>query len=463
MAPNIVYRKVGTGAETSEKTSDEADSKRSLVTEKALKEHNGANGSPSWIAIKDKVYDVTKFGQEHPGGNIIFTHAGLDATDVFNAFHPAAVYKWLPRFYVGELVKDSSSNSLTSEEEAEYRRDIIAMKTELMKARAFESSKLYYSFKVASNAAILASAVAAIAVLNGIPGAVIGGILLALFWQQCGWLAHDFLHHQVFTNRMYNNLAGLAIGNIWQGFSTSWWKMKHNHHHAAPNVVHTQAGGDPDILTMPLLLWSEKIIEGNSKELKDLPRFLVRHQKFFYLPLLAAARLSWLLQSLLFQFEPMHQFVGGLPMKIAEILTIALHHIAVIYITLLLETAASRVVFLLICQSLGGLFIAVVFTVGHNAMDIFTSEEMKNTDFVRLQVRSTRDITPTVFNIWFSGGLAYQVEHHIWPNLPRHSLPLASKILKRFCSKYNITYTVEGLIKGNVAVCKLLSDVGKQF
>lgn len=141
MAPNIVYRKVGTGAETSEKTSDEAHSKRSLVTEKALKEHNGANGSPSWIAIKDKVYDVTKFGQEHPGGNIIFTHAGLDATDVFNAFHPAAVYKWLPRFYVGELVKDSSSNSLTSEEEAEYRRDIIAMKTELMKARAFESSK----------------------------------------------------------------------------------------------------------------------------------------------------------------------------------------------------------------------------------------------------------------------------------------------------------------------------------
>ena len=85
-------------------------------------------------------------------------------------------------------------------------------------------------------------------------GAVIGGVLLPLFWQQSEWLAHDFLHHQVFTNRFYNNLTGLGVGNIWQGFSTSSCKMKHNHHHASSNVVHTQAGGDPEILTMLFIL-----------------------------------------------------------------------------------------------------------------------------------------------------------------------------------------------------------------
>ena len=189
--------------------------------------------------------------------------------------------------------------------------------------------------------------------------------------------------------------------------------MKHNHHHASPNVVHTQAGGDPDILTMPLLLWSEKITEGDFEDLKDLPRFMVMHQKFFYFPLMAAAWISWLLQSLLFQFEPVHKYVGGLAMKISEITMLVIHYMAVIYITSLLETNSSRAVFLLVSQSLGGLFIAVVFTVGHNAMEVFTSEEMKDVDFIRLQVRSTRDITPTVFNMWFSGGLAYQVEHHI--------------------------------------------------
>ena len=271
-----------------------------------------------------------------------------------------SLYKSLPRFYISDMVKDSSVTSLDTQMEADYRQDVISMKSELMKAKAFESSKLYYAFKVTSNAAILASAVAAIVLLNGMSGAVICGVLMALFWQQCGWLAHDFLHYQVFTNRMYNNLAGLCIGNIWQSFSTACWKTKNNHHHASPDVVHTEAGGYPDKSTMPLLLWSEKIIEGDLEDLKDLPRFMVRHQKPVLLPstdglysnIMAAAVTS-------LSTGPVHKYVGGLPMKIAEISTFALHYAAVVYITTLLETAALRIFFHLICHSL-----AVVFTSG---------------------------------------------------------------------------------------------------
>ena len=62
-------------------------------------------------------------------------------------------------------------------------------------------------------------------------------LIQALCWQQCGWLAHDFLHHQVFTNRSINNACGLFFGNFCQGFSVAWWKDKHNLHHAAPNEV----------------------------------------------------------------------------------------------------------------------------------------------------------------------------------------------------------------------------------
>lgn len=87
-----------------------------------------------------------------------------------------------------------------------------------MKARAFKPSKLYHSIKVASNLSIPRLAIVAIVSLNRMIGAIIGGVLLALFWQQCGWLAHDFLHHQVFKTRIYNNLAGLVIDNVWKGF-----------------------------------------------------------------------------------------------------------------------------------------------------------------------------------------------------------------------------------------------------
>jgi len=121
MAPNIIHRKSAMVTETDGKSTTEANEQVS-ITEKELKEHNGTNGSPSWIAIKDKVYNVSNFGKEHPGGNIIFTHAGQDATDVFSAFHPAAVYNWLPRFYVGELAEDSNSSS--TDTEMDYRKDI---------------------------------------------------------------------------------------------------------------------------------------------------------------------------------------------------------------------------------------------------------------------------------------------------------------------------------------------------
>ena len=48
------------------------------------------------------------------------------------------------------------------------------------------------------------------------------------------------------------------FGNLAQGFSVSWWKDKHNRHHAVPNV-HGGPGGslfaDPAVATMPLLAW----------------------------------------------------------------------------------------------------------------------------------------------------------------------------------------------------------------
>lgn len=145
--------------------------------------------------------------------------------------------------------KDSSSTLADAGKEVDYRRDISAMKSELMKRLVHLNLQRCTICSRWHPMLLYLARQSRQQCCYGLSGAMIGGALLALFWQQCGWLAHDFLHHQVFKNCMYNNFAGLVIGNVLQGFSTSWWKMKRNHHHASPNVVHTQA----DILTMPLL------------------------------------------------------------------------------------------------------------------------------------------------------------------------------------------------------------------
>ena len=90
---------------------------------------------------------------------------------------------------------------------------------------------------------------------------VASALIMGLFWQQCGWLAHDFLHHQVFKQRKYGDLGGIFWGNLMQGYSMQWWKNKHNGHHAVPNLHNSSVhatDGDPDIDTMPLLAWSLK-------------------------------------------------------------------------------------------------------------------------------------------------------------------------------------------------------------
>ncbi|KAH8272241.1 hypothetical protein KR044_013158 [Drosophila immigrans] len=68
-----------------------------------VKEHNKPNDL--WIVIDNKVYDVTKFLLEHPGGEDSLTAvAGTDATKDFNDVgHSSEAREMLKKFYVGNL------------------------------------------------------------------------------------------------------------------------------------------------------------------------------------------------------------------------------------------------------------------------------------------------------------------------------------------------------------------------
>eukprot|EP01084_Bolivina_argentea_P304303 525486_1 len=62
-----------------------------------------------WIVFYDKVYDITSFLPEHPGGiSIIATHAGKIATKIFEEIHPKSILEMLPNSaYIGNISKTS--------------------------------------------------------------------------------------------------------------------------------------------------------------------------------------------------------------------------------------------------------------------------------------------------------------------------------------------------------------------
>jgi predicted heme/steroid binding protein len=68
-----------------------------------VKKHNSENNI--WIVVDNKVFDVTKFLSEHPGGKKVLVQvAGQDATKKFNLFHkPETLLKYAPKLQIGVI------------------------------------------------------------------------------------------------------------------------------------------------------------------------------------------------------------------------------------------------------------------------------------------------------------------------------------------------------------------------
>ncbi|XP_078256919.1 cytochrome b5 type B isoform X1 [Rhinoraja longicauda] len=63
------------------------------------------NSKSTWLVLHDKVYDVTKFLEEHPGGEeVLFEQAGGDATESFeDVGHSSDAREMLKQYFIGEL------------------------------------------------------------------------------------------------------------------------------------------------------------------------------------------------------------------------------------------------------------------------------------------------------------------------------------------------------------------------
>lgn len=454
------------------------------ITLQQVQEHRTPDDA--WVIYHDKVYDVSNW-HEHPGGAVIFTHAGDDMTDIFAAFHAPGSQSVMSKFYIGDLALDSVVNVVKDERQVAFEKGYRTLRSQLIVMGMFKSSKLFYVYKCLFNMVMWATACAAVYLCpDNVAIHFTSAILLGLFYQQCGWLAHDFLHHQVFpTKRQYGDYAGIFWGNLMQGYSMQWWKNKHNGHHAVPNLHNSTAksqDGDPDIDTMPLLAWSLKQAQSYRQLSQDgqsdskTTKFLIQHQAYFYFPILLLARLSWLNESFKMAFglgassanAKLERETKGLQYPIAEPLAIILHYLWVAIVSTGYGTwsIVYSMAFFLTSTCSCGFLLAIVFGLGHNGMATYDAD--KRPDFWKLQVTTTRNIIgghgfPQAFVDWFCGGLQYQVDHHLFPGLPRHNLKKCHALVKSFCQEWNVQYHEADLVDGTMEVLHHLSKVSNDF
>jgi fatty acid desaturase len=81
-------------------------------------------------------------------------------------------------------------------------------------------------------------------------------------------------------------------------------------------------------------------------------------------------------------------------------------------------------------------------------------------DFFGKQVRTSRNVRGGWWATALMGGLNYQIEHHLFPNMPRPNLRRAQPLIRAFCTRHNIPYTEATMFGSYAEAIRHLHHVG---
>jgi fatty acid desaturase len=87
-------------------------------------------------------------------------------------------------------------------------------------------------------------------------------------------------------------------------------------------------------------------------------------------------------------------------------------------------------------------------------------ERGQRPEFLRRQVLTSRDVRGGFLTDLALGGLNYQVEHHLFPNMPRASLRRAQPIIRAHCQSLGLAFHETTLLQSYRAVLRHLDTIG---
>lgn len=283
-------------------------------------------------------------------------------------------------------------------------------------------------------------------------------LLMGLFTAFVGFnIAHDAVHGSVSSNKWINRILGYAF-NI-AGTNKYMWKIMHNViHHTYTNIP----GHDEDLEPVSLIRLS------TDNKLKKIHRF----QHLYAYALYSLTSLSWVFKKDYATF--FRKKIGNYDNK---------NHPAREYVILIASKLFYYVVFLVLpiiysgapwwlCLTgfvamhiIQGLTLAVVFQLAHVVEGpMFPKpDETGNMpeNWTVHQLQTTANFSRKSFlAYWFFGGLNFQVEHHLFPEICHIHYPAIAPIVKQTAEEFGLEYqeykTMWEAIKSHTRMLKYL-------
>lgn len=300
----------------------------------------------------------------------------------------------------------------------------------------------YYARVALFTLSLLALAVAVLVLADSLWLRLLDAAVLAFALTQLSFIGHDAGHRQIFRSGGRSDIILLGVSFL-IGLERTWWVEKHDRHHRNPNYLDL----DPDI-NVSVLAFTE---EGSLGK-RGFNRFIVRHQAFFFFPILFLASLS-------FVFAGIHFLLtrGRAKYPVAEPLAVGAHLAVYLGLLFYLLEPWQAAVFIGVHHLLQGLYMGSVFAPNHKGMPVFQAGS--ELDFLRKQVLTARNVKPNPVSDFCYGGLNYQIEHHLFPNMARNKLKEARKIVKEFCRARSIPYHETGVLRSQREILGYLRRV----
>ncbi|MGW3413191.1 fatty acid desaturase family protein [Streptomyces sp. NPDC000888] len=288
----------------------------------------------------------------------------------------------------------------------------------------------WYALTITVNALSLAAVVTAVVLTGNSWWTLLLAPLLAVLSARTAFIGHDAGHSQITGNKPAGRLVGLLHGNLLLGMSYSWWNDKHNRHHANPNHIDK----DPDVVADILVFTSEQ-----ARGRAGFRRWLTRNQAWLFFPLT-------LLEGVALKVHGFQDLRRQPPReRTVEALLLVIHVVAYAALLLTSMSLGKALAFAALHQALFGLHLGMAFAPNHKGMEM-PDPEGDRWGHLHRQVLTSRNVRGAVLTDWFLGGLNYQIEHHLFPSMPRPHLRLAQPLVRAHCRDLGIPYVETGLV-----------------
>jgi delta8-fatty-acid desaturase len=383
-----------------------------------------------WIIVYNKVYDITPFLLQHPGGaDVLMSRAGEDATSFFHAKHgnQHSIRKMLNTYLIGELPEHQQIPEAVFEEPfIQELLEKISQKKLFMISP--ETEHRFYLIRTAATSAFFLLS------------------FLALYWIEQKWLAALFVmiqavigtslfgliaHEATHRKYPYQPVLQKALKFVWPIFwpfiSQKPLYYEHNSHHFKI--------GDPEF-DFEVAGFSKFIRYSGTIAHKPLHRFQHRIAMFLYL---FYANIITTYGGALSSFWSSHNRNVAMQHGLSLLASVSYY---VILPSLIMGQWWWFVILYLIyqCTLYYGIYVGAAINHFTTQANVAIPEDKTNLYGYYVCNNTTNFRTFHPFWFWYTGGFNVQIEHHLVPYVPVENLHKLVPIVKALCKKHGYPY-----------------------